>query len=447
MSSLPCAGGVPLSFSLKTHDSLLGRLQNIRFIATCTMETVVNYYWKGPERKSWSLRFHITRDILRRYLTESLPHDTPNDATESIDFGYIAEYIAMNCLPMRGLLPSEGCNWEHDIVVDAQFCTQYGATGYGLSGAKLRALAAGDLEAAKRGEPRSFSCQVVASARVARCWVTGRRGPACYDERLLALAPVTADERIILHFHGGAYCVGERSLTHIPAYAGMSDASGLRVISPNYRLAPRHHFPSQLHDCFVAYMSLLQRGFQPANIVLAGDSAGGALALGLLFLLRDMKLPAPAALALISPWVDATCSGESWASSPNHDYLPTLSFEDPFHPTRMFYAPGRRFSDEMLEEVRCPLVSPLFGDLANLPPMLVQKGCDELLRDDIDAFVDKAERSGANVRLEGYDHMPHAFILFDFAKEAQQAFRSIASFAHAHTSEPARSHGTKRGAD
>ncbi|KAI9468822.1 Alpha/Beta hydrolase protein [Coemansia mojavensis] len=240
-----------------------------------------------------------------------------------------------------------------------------------------------------------------------------------------------ADERIILHFHGGAYCVGERSLTHIHVYARISQATGLRVFSPNYRLAPRHCFPSQLHDCFLSYSYILSCGFKPENIVLSGDSAGGALAIGVLFLLRDMKLAMPKATVLISPWVDATCSGKSWKTSQHLDYLPLLHLEDPFHPTRMFYDPGRTFSSEMRKELQCPLVSPVFGtDLSGLPPMLIQMGSNERLRDDIQLFADKVKLHNPKAKpaLEIYDNMPHAFVLFDFAEAAQQAFASIGGF-------------------
>ncbi|KAJ1730681.1 hypothetical protein LPJ61_002891 [Coemansia biformis] len=443
MASLSCAGGVPLALPLKTKDTLLGRLQNMRFLAVSVATTILNYYWNGPEVESWSLRFHIFRDILRLYLAESLPHSMPNDASESIDFALIADYIAINNFTAHPLHPSEGCSREHAIVLDTASCVRYGTPHYGLSGAKLDAMAASDLQAAQRGDPRSISCQVVLSARTAtRLGVSVQdttHSMGVYGERLLAPNPIEPDERVILHLHGGAYCVGERSLSHIQVFARMSHAAGLRVFSPDYRLAPRHCFPSQLHDCFATYMSMLRRGFQPANMILSGDSAGGALALGLLFLLRDMRLPQPAAVVLISPWVDATCSGKSWAASPTRDYLPALSLEDPFHPTRMFYAPGRRLSDEMLEELRCPLVSPIFGDCTGLPPMLVQMGRDELLRDDIDAFAARLGQqghAGASFCLEKYDNMPHAFVLFDFAKEAQQAFDSIGVFARTHTSGP-----------
>ncbi|KAJ2846783.1 hypothetical protein IWW36_004182 [Coemansia brasiliensis] len=177
---------------------------------------------------------------------------------------------------------------------------------------------------------------------------------------------------------------------------------------------------------------MLSCGFNPENIVLSGDSAGGALAIGVLFLLRDMKLAMPAAAVLISPWVDATCSGESWTSSQHLDYLPSLHLEDPFHPTRMFYDAGKQFSSAMRKELQCPLVSPVFGtDFSGMPPMLIQMGSDELLRDDIQLFADKVKQHSSNdvkLTLEIYDNMPHAFVLFDFAEAAQQAFASIGKF-------------------
>ncbi|KAJ2004423.1 hypothetical protein H4R26_002519 [Coemansia thaxteri] len=188
----------------------------------------------------------------------------------------------------------------------------------------------------------------------------------------------------------------------------------------------------QLHDCFLAYTHLLGRGFKPENIILAGDSAGGALALGLLFILREMKMPQPSGLVLISPWVDSLCSGESWTSTNGFDYLPSLRLDDPFHPTRMFYAAGTPFSESMREELKCPLVSPLFGDLSGLPPILIQMGEHELLGDDIRAFHERVLQQNSMrpdaVKLEVYKAMPHVFMMFDFTASAQQAFASIGEF-------------------
>ncbi|KAJ2366345.1 hypothetical protein H4S02_002779 [Coemansia sp. RSA 2611] len=423
---------VPLALRLKTKDTFFGRLQNIRFIATGIIATVFRYYWDGPEVPSWDLRFHVIRNILRQYLTDSLPHDMPNEQASRIDFGFVADYIAMNNLPSRPLQPAAGFNREHDIVLDSQCCVAYNVPHYGLSSKKLEAMAAADMQAAQLGRPRSISCQVLLSSQTTRF----AKHAANVDE-LLAMAPLDPDERVILHFHGGAYCVGERSLTHIHIYAQISRTTGLRVFSPNYRLAPRHCFPSQLHDCFSVYSYMIHCGFKPKNIVLAGDSAGGALAVGVMFLLRDMKLPRPAAVVLISPWVDATCSGESWTRNQGLDYLPALSLDDPFHPTRMFYDAGREFSEQMLNELRCPLVSPIFStNFSGMPPMLIQMGRNELLHDDIQLFADSIKQhnpGGAKLSLEVYDNMPHVFVLFDFADAAQQAFCSIGRFICANT--------------
>ncbi|KAJ2357876.1 hypothetical protein GGF43_001192 [Coemansia sp. RSA 2618] len=428
----PANTHVRLELRLKTRDNFLGRLQNIRFMASGVFATVISYFWNGPEVQSWDLRFHIIRNILRQYLAESLPHDLSDNMAPKINFSFVADYIAMNNLPSRPLHPNAGYNHEHDIVLDTGSCVKYNVPHYGISSDKLNSMAAVDLQAAQNGQPRVISCQVVVSTQTARF-------ASCNAEtdRVLIMEPLDVDERIIVHFHGGAYCVGERSLTHIQVYAQMSRATGLRVFSPNYRLAPRHCFPSQLHDCFSAYSHIVQLGFKPENIILSGDSAGGALVVGVLLLLRDMKLPRPAATILISPWVDSTCSGESWVRNQGLDYLPALPLDDPFHPTRMFYAAGRQLSKQMLEELQCPLVSPVFGtDFSDMPPMLIQMGGNELLHDDIETFADKVKQQntdGSKILLEVYDNMPHVFVLFDFADAAQQAFTSIGNFVRANT--------------
>ncbi|KAJ1939444.1 hypothetical protein FBU59_004121, partial [Linderina macrospora] len=249
---------------------------------------------------------------------------------------------------------------------------------------------------------------------------------------LLAPYPQDAEEKILLHFHGGAYCLGERSLSHLFIYANASSATGLRVFSPDYGLAPRYCFPQQLHDCYIAYRYLVGNGFKPSNIFLGGDSAGGTLVLGLLLLLKDMQMEMPRAAMLVSPWVDVTCPGESWTTNRNLDYLPAFSLDDPFHPTRMFYDAGRPFSQCMLQELRCPLVSPIYGDLSGLPPLLVQMGQNELLHDDICELVAKVKKQNRGrenaVQMEVYDDMPHVFVLFDFTDAAKRAFESMAQF-------------------
>ncbi|KAJ2854066.1 hypothetical protein J3B02_002856 [Coemansia erecta] len=424
---------VRLPLRLKTKEGIWGRLKNIMFIASGVSQTIASYYWYGPMVPTWSLRFHIINNILKKYLAESLPHNTPNELSEQIDFGYIAEYIKMNNLPSRALTEDIGHNKEFDITVDGDTCMEYKLSRYGVSGDKINVLAEEDLKRANYGQPRRVSCQIVVGSEFQRC--SGCRTAVGPIPKMLEPEPLDLEERIVVHFHGGAYCVGERSLTHLHVYARMSSSTGLRVFSPNYRLAPQSCFPSQLHDCFLAYRDLLRRGFKPGNILLSGDSAGGALAIALVFVLREMQMEMPAGLMLVSPWVDSTCSGASWRTNQGRDYLPALNLENPFHPTRMFYAAGRRFSKQMLEELRCPLVSPVFGDLSKMPPMLIQIGQNELLHDDICDFADKAKKQADEksevpvVLLEVYEDMPHAFVLLDFAEAAMQAFEGMNRFA------------------
>ncbi|KAI8320732.1 alpha/beta-hydrolase [Martensiomyces pterosporus] len=394
--------------------------------------TLFRYYWHGPEVPAWTLRFHIIKNILRDYLAKSLPHSIPNEESDRIDFSYISDYIELNFLPSRDLTPDVGSNKEFDIVLESETCVEYELPSYAEAGRKLKQLAEEDMRAAREKRPRSISCQVVLGARVGRCGSCKAAMSPASNPEMYAPWPLEPNERIIIHFHGGAYCVGERSLSHLYVYANMSATTGLRIFSPNYRLAPRSCFPSQLHDCFLAYTYLLSHGFRPENIVLAGDSAGAALAMGLLFIFREMGLASPAGVVLNSPWIDLTCPGKSWTTNRDLDYLPAFSLSDPFHPSRMFYAAGRPFSERMLRELQCPLVSPIYGDLSNMPPMLIQMGCNELLRDDIYDFAAKVKQQNSGkkqaVKLEVYNDMPHAFVLFHFADAAKQAFECMGDF-------------------
>ncbi|KAJ2891181.1 hypothetical protein GGI21_005929, partial [Coemansia aciculifera] len=325
---------VPLTLRLRTDNSILGRLRNIAFVTSGTVATIFKYYWYGPDEKSWSLRFHVLKNILHQYLSESLPHSTPNEVSAQIDFASISDYIELNNLPSRPLSPSVGWNGEFDIVVNESACVEYNLDKYGLSGTKLNKLSSEDRVLAQQGKPRVISCQVVLGAQMSRCSECLLNTSPHHSPELLMPQPLEPNERIIIQFHGGAYCVGERSLTHLYIYANVSSRAGMRVFSPNYRLSPRHCFPSHLHDCVMSYLHIVSCGFKPENIILAGDSAGGALAVELLMILKEMRLPKPAGLALVSPWVDSTCAGKSWITNQGLDYLPGLTFADPFHPTR-----------------------------------------------------------------------------------------------------------------
>jgi monoterpene epsilon-lactone hydrolase len=217
------------------------------------------------------------------------------------------------------------------------------------------------------------------------------------------------DSRVVLHLHGGGYalCSGR---THRGILGEMALATGHEVWAVDYRLAPEHPFPHPIEDGVRAFEALVASGVAPEHILLSGDSAGGALAVSVALSLRDRGQPMPGALVLLSPWVDLGATG----IDRGEDYLmPDLM---------------ARFADHYLQGT-CPtnpLASPARADLASLPPMLVQAGGVEVLREQIEGFARSARGAGTEVRLEIWDNMFHAFHGFPFVvPEARAAFASI----------------------
>ncbi len=159
----------------------------------------------------------------------------------------------------------------------------------------------------------------------------------------------------LLYLHGGGY-VGCSAETHRPITAGFAQ-KGLRVFAPDYRMAPEHLFPAAVEDAVAVYRGLSGR------IVVAGDSAGGGLALAMLISLRDAGVPLPSAVALFSPWTDLAATGESLVTNDQRCAV--------FHGANI--GPGAQFYLGSADP-RNPLASPLYADLSNLPPMLVHVG-------------------------------------------------------------------------
>jgi epsilon-lactone hydrolase len=226
---------------------------------------------------------------------------------------------------------------------------------------------------------------------------------------------------VLLYLHGGAYVIGGPG-SHARLAAQVGHAAGAEVFFPDYRLAPEHPFPAALDDALAAYRGLLQR--RPARLVVAGDSAGGGLALALAMAIRDAGLPAPAALVLISPWADLTLSGESHRTAAARDPLLRGSW---LARCAALYAGGRPLDQ--------PGLSPLFGDFAGLPPLLVQVGSEEILRSDAERVVERAAAAGTTATLsrhEGlwHDFQAHAGVL----PEADAALADIGAFVAARAS-------------
>jgi epsilon-lactone hydrolase len=235
-------------------------------------------------------------------------------------------------------------------------------------------------------------------------------------------APSSAAERVILYVHGGGYVIGSLN-THRQLCGWLAKAAESRVLALDYRLGPEHPFPAAVDDAVAGYDFLLSQGVAPESIVIAGDSAGGGLTAATLLALRDGGRPLPAAAVLISPWTDLALTGES---------MTTRAAIDPM-------IPGAAGVTEMAArylaggDPKNPLASPLYGDLAGLPPLLIQVGTEEVLFDDASRFDAKARAAGVDVTFEAWNGQVHVFQTFAFmVPEAREAIDRIGAFVKEH---------------
>jgi len=230
----------------------------------------------------------------------------------------------------------------------------------------------------------------------------------------------------LLYLHGGGYVLGSIN-THRRLVADIARASGARALAIDYRLAPEHPFPAAIEDATAAYRWLLAQGVAPERIVVAGDSAGGGLTASTLLALRDAGDPLPAAAVLISPWLDLTCTCDS---------MTTKAAADPI----IEHDPLKRWGDAYLggADARTPLASPLFAELAGLPPLLIHVGTAETLLDDSLRFAERALAAGVGVTLEAWDGMIHVWHAFAFMlPEGQQAIDRIGAYMRERVAVPA----------
>jgi len=232
--------------------------------------------------------------------------------------------------------------------------------------------------------------------------------------------PSARADAVVLYLHGGGYVIGSpRSHRHLAA--AIARAAGSRALLLDYRLAPEHPFPAALDDAVAAYQWLLGRGIAPGRIVLAGDSAGGGLTVATLIALRERGLPRPAGGVCISPWVDLTCSGTSYATKAATDPIVTRDGVETL--AQAYAGTGDR---------KAPLVSPLYADLRRLPPLLVQVGSEEVLLDDALGLGARARAAGVDVTVEEWPAMIHVWHWFlPMLDEAERAIAGIGDFVRA----------------
>jgi acetyl esterase/lipase len=241
--------------------------------------------------------------------------------------------------------------------------------------------------------------------------------PACWIG-----APGVRSDRVVLFLHGGGFQIGSTH-SHRALIAAISAESGARALGVDYRRAPEHRFPAAPEDVLTAYGWLLNQGIEPAHIAFAGDSAGGTLALAALLSLRDRGMPHPAAAVLMSPWTDLAATGESYE---------TRAARDPLNNRPMLLAVARNYLGASVDPYD-PLASPLYADLTDLPPLLIQVGDREVVLDDARTFAEKARAAGVSFYLEVWDEMIHVFQLFPAElPEARRAIARIGGFLREH---------------
>lgn len=206
----------------------------------------------------------------------------------------------------------------------------------------------------------------------------------------------TGQGKVMLYLHGGAFMIGSPA-THRAITAGLAVRGGMSVCVPDYRLAPEHPYPAAPEDCLAVYQGLLDMGYPSSQISIGGDSAGGNLALVTALRARDLGLPLPAALVCFSPVTDF--SSEAIHMPPAGDPLINLKW---LAQAREAYCPAPL-------DTHMPGVSPLNDDLQGLPPLLLQVGEDEVLRNDSLRFAERAREAGVEVRLQRYAGLWHVF--------------------------------------
>jgi monoterpene epsilon-lactone hydrolase len=228
---------------------------------------------------------------------------------------------------------------------------------------------------------------------------------------------------VILYFHGGVYVIGSAD-SSVPLVADLARRAKAKAISVDYRLAPENPYPAAVEDARAAYEGLLAQGVDPSTIAIAGESAGGGLTAALLLAVRDADLPMPASAFVMSPWADLTLSGNTIVDRQAVD--PILKGE----------ALSLRVADYVASaDASDPLISPIFADLAGLPPMLIQVGAHEILLSDAVRLAERAANADVAVTLEVVPGVPHVFQAYAAVlDEGNAALNRAAEFLHAHFS-------------
>lgn len=231
--------------------------------------------------------------------------------------------------------------------------------------------------------------------------------------------------RLVIYYHGGGFLFGS-SQSHRTITSHLAVFAKSEVLSVDYRLAPEHPAPAAHDDCFAVYRWALEQGYDAALITLAGDSAGGNLALSTALRARDAGLPLPGCIAMMSPALDLAAEGASHKMDPEP---PLLSRQ------LMSLFNGAYVQNGDLQSAT---VTPFYSDLTGLPPVLLHVGDWELLRDDSVTIADRLQKAGVTVEIKVWPGMVHCWQLFaPMLEEGMQSIQEIANFINVYAVKPA----------
>lgn len=360
------------------------------------VSAVIAHQLRGPARPSWGIEMTILTCIMRDVSRHS----------------HLADIAMVRMLmSISGLVPVPS-----DALVTS--------VTFHVSRRSLRGILA-EFDAAEDGSRELSGEWVVGKKtwqRLQAEWKAAKKDASRSGSSSPGESHTKRKERVVLYLHGGAY-YSSSPATHRLITIPLSKSLDARVFALDYRLAPETRFPGPLHDAVSAYMRLTEDlQIPPENIIVAGDSAGGGLSLALMMYLRDNDYPLPGGGILMSPWVDLTMSCDSWESNEPYDIVPKPIPGDHLNPIACY------LGEHMEKYLTHPYASPLFGDLKGLPPLLIQAGEAEVLRDEITLLAHKASLAGVQVRHELYEDAVHVFQTFPFLDQARQAFLSARSF-------------------
>ena len=224
---------------------------------------------------------------------------------------------------------------------------------------------------------------------------------------------------VILYCHGGGYSTGS-SLYARTLTTKLAASTSMDVLSFDYRLAPEHPYPAALEDALKAWNHLMQYGYGARDVLVAGDSAGGNLALALTLKLKEQARLLPQGLLLMSPWTDLAGSGRSYLSKRDADPVLNAGYLDAMKENYL----GAQNTQETWAD---PFVSPLYGDFEDFPPTYIQVGDQEILRSDSVLLYKKMNKAGVNVKIDIYKGMWHVFQMSPL-KTAYDAMEKNAEF-------------------